>query len=832
MNRPQVSDQFGAERLTTQARPIAVTQTTGDGGAWRGLAEVFAQGDLLIEKNRQMQAESDQARAAQYANSMTVAELGKRIKEDKMLASESPVFAATVQHVWGQNSHDAMERDVLGKVTRGELKFNSPEEVDTYLTESRNTTLAGQSKYAVAGFDKGYANLRGKLMDSVAKVNDKEIVEQAANQASDSLGNTLLKVTAEDFSGTPQDAATAILGQYHLLRQTKVMPDAAAKGTLTEVITRAAASGKKDVLDAVLASELPDIGTVRAFIGETKAATLTAQAGAKFDQGQRQRIDDEVLPHMLASDTGSLNVDKFMEWAQSPANKPYVTAPTIHSILSRNAAAQVHQQKELQKARLQGAVLASEYEAQKAVDAALSKGTLWEVQGTNNPKVLTTSGDTKDFNVKDYAEQALKAKTANLPFDQQVSAWAMNGLTNPDWDNQLKAGLNNLASIGVDAKGKPTGQLNEAGQKAIELFRQLDAASPDAAQKTAGGDAYKRFSDIVFLTSMGRAPEDAAAIASSAASGVASGSPADVREKKVAAEVSKLVNTPWLDWLANTRDHALDVVRRNNPVALTGAFAAGVLKEVGVEPPGWLKTDPVGTAMRGTTPNTAQVHGWVKRYATLLAHSGQVGDATEALRLAVEYVGRPEVSARVNGTLYMRSELPAAPSPSRGADEWLGRFIDAVPKAQAKALGFPGEQVRLEFDPRSRVYRAFVAGIPMSDPQGGLMVWQKGAIERWYVQQEAQDLRAAQREAAEAQADRGYAGFSARLGRETAALQKDDQFVMERYDASGGQQILRARILSKEAYRKIVKDGNQDKPLAELMKLYPGTAAKGSSKGP
>lgn len=164
MSRQQVSDQFGNERLQTQARVTAQTSTVQqapDMSGWQGLAEAFAAGDMLLEKNKQLQANHDETRASAYANSMTVAELGKRIKEDKMLASESPVFAATVQHIWGQNSHDAMERDVMSKVNTGEMKFDSPEAIDTYLTEARNTALSGGSKYAVAGFDKGYAALRG-----------------------------------------------------------------------------------------------------------------------------------------------------------------------------------------------------------------------------------------------------------------------------------------------------------------------------------------------------------------------------------------------------------------------------------------------------------------------------------------------------------------------------------------------------------------------------------------------------------------------------------------------------------------------------------------------
>lgn len=830
MTRLQINDDFGNERLRTQAAPIATTMVSQAAppplaeDKWRGLANVFAGAEVLNENNRALHETHDRERASKYANSMTVDELGKRIKAGDMLASESPVFAATVQHIWGQNSQAAIERDVLSKVTTGELKFTAPEEIDTYLTENRNTVLSGQSQYASAGFDKGYANLRTKLMDSVAKVNDQTIVAQAGAAASDSMSNKLLEVTSPEFKGTTQEAAGAILGHYDVLRRTQVMNDATAKGALTEVITRAATSGKKDLLASLLASELPDIGTVRGFLGETKAATLTAQAGSQFDQGQRKRMDDEVLPFMQQSDTGALNVDKFMAWAQDPANKDYVSASTIHAITRANMASLAHQYKAREKAEMQGAVLASEHEAAKRVDAALTNGTLWTVQGTANPTVLTTSGDTKDFNVKKYAEESLTRRTAGMPLDQQVSAWAMNGLANPDWENQMKAGLLNLSSIGVDSKGKPTGELNEAGTKAIALFKQLDSTNPDYAKQVAGDTAYKRFSDIAFLTHLGRAPADAASIASNVASGAIGGSRADKLDKQVASEIGKLTGTPWMDWLANTSNTTYDVIRRNNPLALAGALTYGAMKEFGgVEnPPEWLKVDGSDSAMRNTTPNTAQVHGMVKRYATLLAHSGQVGDATEALRIAVDYIRRPEVSTQVNGTLYLRSELPAAPNASMTQGEWLERFIDAVPKARAKDLKFPGESVRLEYDERAHIYRAFVAGIPLTDASGGIMAWQKGAIQQWYSTQAHMDVIEGAAKGAEKQDLEQHSAFRQRLFKQIGQVQRDEgRFAIEKYDGTYDRSALEQNIWGKDAFKKITADGNQDKSLGELMKLYP-----------
>ncbi|VTU29852.1 hypothetical protein [Variovorax sp. PBL-E5] len=701
MSRVQVSDQFGGQQLQTHARPVATAVQAAapdQETRWKGLADAFAQGAGLADTVRQQAEIDDRNAAKRWAQSMTVGELGKAIQDGKMLPSQSPVFVGTVQHIWGVNSHEAGMRDLTSKLTTGELKFNSPAEADNYLTEWRNTTLAGQSDYAKAGFDKAYAQTRDKVMDHVSKINDATWVDNAKAQASDFLANSLNEVSGPDFKGTPQEAASALMQQYQLMRHTKTLPDDAAKGALGEMVTRMAGAGKPDLLAAFLDSEMDGIGSVRGFLGETRAATLTHQAAAAYDQGQRERIDGEMLPWYKQADAGSLNVSKLEAWAASPENAKFVSSATVHSLTRANAAAIERQQRELQQAQIVGAMQASEYEAQRRVDAAASAGRLWEVQGTRTPKVLTKTGEVKDFDVKGYAEQSLGQMTNAMPFGQQVSAWAMNGLDNPNWRNEINAGFLNLASIGVDSQGKPKGTLNEAGKRSIELFKQIDGTNPDYARQLVGEKTYQRFYDIGFLMHLGRSADDAAGLAGGAASGAVVGSDVDKLTKKIHAEVNKLTDSPWYK-------------------------------------PNWV------TRITGdnTTANTAQVTGALRRYSTLLAHSGQYGDAEAAVSEAFGYLARPEVSAKINGTLYLRSELPTAPA-TRTPDEWFSRYLDAVPKARARELGQRDSDVRLEFDPTIKAYRAFVLGIPLSNPDGTLMVSTKGDIAAWYAQQLDRDV--------------------------------------------------------------------------------------------
>lgn len=66
-----------------------------------------------------------------------------------------------------------------------------------------------------------------------------------------------------------------------------------------------------------------------------------------------------------------------------------------------------------------------------------------------------------------------------------------------------------------------------------------------------------------------------------------------------------------------------------------------------------------------------------------------------------------------------------------------------------------------------------------------------------------------------------YNAFSDRINKQIGEVQKGDRFAMERYDGMVNKPKLQRNIWSPEAYERIVKDGNQDRHLSELMKLYP-----------
>lgn len=697
MARPQVNDDFGGGRLQTQARP-GFTPVAAPQPRWQGLGEVFAKAELMAQQEKERKDAEDKDRAGQVANSMTVAELGKKVRAGEILATESPVFAATLQNMYGTNAQHALEREVLSQITTGEVKFNNPEEIDLFITERRNELLAGHSKYAAAGFDKAHNTMRQKFMDATKQTVDKETTTRAVGEATDKLANTLLDVTGDDFKGTPEDAANVILREYELLRKAAVLPPGADRTALLEVLTRATNSGRKDLVGALLDSKRDDVGTVRNLIGEAKAGTLLAQAEAKHDAVMRQDVDTQTLPFGLAADEGKLDEVGWLSWATDPERRKYTTTAGILAMLNRNRTAIARQQEELRRAHLLGQHQASIAAAQAAVDAAIAQGQLPAVQGTNVPQVLDKGGNVGNFNVNDYAAESILKQTRGMQFDQALAVWSTNNVDNPDWQNKLNQGLMNISSLAFSAPGKPAGELNAQATEAIKLFRALNDTQPAYAKKLLG-NGYEQYANIDALVKNGFQENFAAALVASAERGDTAGPETKIVMDKVNAAVSEWSANPWYKW-------------------------------------GWVQR----LLGDNTTANSAQLQGRVRQLSTLMARSGMYPTPEAAIEQSVKYLADPKISAKVNGTLYMRTEMPTPPQGGGSQEEWLELFINAEPKKAAEKLGYKASEVRLEWSPAERVYRPFVGGVLLTDDKDMPISYSRDAIEKWYGDKRSEDV--------------------------------------------------------------------------------------------
>lgn len=625
------------------------------------------------------QAAEEDARA--YANSMTLEGLGKAIKDGAILPSQSPAFKATVEHIYGENTLDAFQRDTASKLSKGELKFNNQADLDKYITDARNTALAGASPFTISGFDRGYNQAKESLLNANTRVVDGEAVQRGVQEATDNIGNVILDVSSPEFKGTPQDAAKVILDRYQMLGKTSLLRDDARKEALMGAVTSIASSGNQGLTSAMLDSKLDNGVTVRAVLGEPKSISLTQAAERKFDQAQSQRVDVERRPFLEQADRGELNRKGFEAWVS--ANEKYVSTATVMSVINQDEAAKDRLQQMIRQHQAQMAADSSVALAQQATFSAIDQGRLSSLP---QMQVLTASGETKTYNASEAAVPYLQMKSQDLPFGKQVELWSSNSVVNPNWQNVVQSGVTNLASVGWTYDGKKIGDLNPQGQDAMDMFIRINKVNPAYAQQMAGKE-YNSLSDIQFLAEHANMNlSDAAARVNQIQRANLDGVSSAATTARVNAAVNDVVNPGFFSGMA----------QRWNSL--------------------WGNSDV----------NLMSVRGELNRMTELLVKSGQVPDVNSALKASAEYLSNPKITTKINNTVYLNKDLPTFPAGSN-TEDLMDRFIKTVP---GSIQGYSPSTVRLEPNAFGG-FQAWSGATPVVNPEGNIVHYTKEDISRW-----------------------------------------------------------------------------------------------------
>lgn len=649
--------------------------------------------------NKLQDIDDRQARrdAEKFANSITLDELGKRIKSGEMLPSQSPVFAATVQHIYAENSQKQMERDILSGINTGQLTFATPEDLDKHLVEKRNEFLSGQSDYVVAGFDKGWNAFRERANAANLQVNDKAAISRGIQEATDNLSNGLLEVTAPTFTGTDDERAAALMRRYELLTSTQVLREDARKAALGNLMTRIAASGNQTLLDAMLRQKLPNNGpTLAGFLGD-KAISLANTAEAQFDQTQRLAVDEGLAPFYRQAATGELDTKAFEAFRK--ANEKYVSSATYESILRGNEAAQARILREqarhaniMEAQRLVG-------EASQQADALIASGRGYQVGSIVVP---TPEGGTKTIKAEDIKLDALQRRFAADPemsFTDQIRLYAQTDVDNQQWKNEFNAAVNNIAEVGVDAKGKPIGELLPATVESLDRFAVINQTNAYYARRLAGSDdKYEILSNIQALRESG-VPEVglAASLVNQAQNNTAK------NMDSIKSQVQTAVNS------------------LTDPGFFTGRFWGEIFEGE------W------GEGDKNVRPMAQSIKSLAQSY--MAANVVTSGDA--AVELALKYFSNSAVTTQINNTVYMNKDLPMVPE-GQSQRFWFQRFINekVADDLKGQGINFDADEVWLNV-PKGGVsrYQLFLNGVPLST------IYTRKDVEKWITDKNDQDIQ-------------------------------------------------------------------------------------------
>ena len=687
------------EGIQVAASPnIATEQARLDpyGSSAFRLAEALRVAGPEIDKIAERVQDSEREAAHAYAKSMTVDALGKKIKSGEMLPSQSPVFAATLHHIYGENAMDHLGRDKLSKLQTGKLKFNTQEELDQHLTEARNSVLQGQNKYTIAGFDKGWDQLKNELSTANARITDAQFSKRGLQEGEDNLHTVLTQVTSPTFQGTKADAAAALVGRYQWLRGATLLRDEQAEVALGGLLDSVAQSGDKDLLNELMKQKLDEGRSVRAFLGLDKAASLQQQALMRDDQNQYQRVDVEIRQFFEWADKYELEGKKrqqFDEWIKK--NERWVTTDTRRSIINAHLRAKELAKRQLLDNQMLAAAQASVAKAQQAVMAAIDGG---RYASLRQQKEITPKGEVIDFKQKEFAQEYLMKRGDSMPFDKQVKMWETADLNNPEWEKEVQSFGSNVASVGWTYDGKNVGKLNPQGEAALQKYLGIAAVSQAAADKTAGKHSAL-MSHIKFMMERGGMPDmsQAAAFVYQGYSSGITKADFDLTKAKVQSAVDAVVSPHW--------SHPVDWVK-----SLFG---------------------------NGPTNLTALKHD-IRLRSELLVLSGQVKDPETAVKVTVEYYANPAVTTKVNGTVYHNKDLPTVPK-EENPEKWFGRFIDEVPGKLATDRKMDRKDVHLEPN-QAGGFTAWIAGVHLTDAKGHVVTYTKRQITEWIAQKHEEDL--------------------------------------------------------------------------------------------
>jgi len=448
MPRTQVESGVRQEALQTVGMPKAQAVTPrfdpNESQAYQ-LASALGAAGPTIDKIREKALDAEQEDARRFAQSITPDELRKKIDSGEIPMWKSPLWAATVRHVSGDNAAKAIFREVESKIAMDE--FKTQKQLDDFIIQRRNEFLSGKDAYEVAGFDKNFGVLRERAANQQNVVYTKRLETEGLAVASEGLANVTAEVTSPSFDGKPNSERVAkVIQHYSMHRTARTLSDDASRKALDGVLLKLADAGHKDLVDEFLKTQLPNNGpTVEAFLTSQRSVQLRNVAEREWNRVQtenaRRAVEAEVT---IITNEANAQADELVA-QQNGASMPDKTVPTF-------------------------------------------------------------GGGTKVIKGTDFVEAAIARRIAANPemdFESQVRLYKNNGIINQAWKKNFSTAVYNLGEINIDTSGKPSGKLLKPTIEALEQFAIARQVSEQYAKDLVGEDNYKILNKVQALREAG-----------------------------------------------------------------------------------------------------------------------------------------------------------------------------------------------------------------------------------------------------------------------------------------------------------------------------------------
>lgn len=371
-----------------------------------------------------------------YANSLTVEDLNKQIKDGTLSAAHSPVAVAAIHNVYGQNLATRIGTETQRKIESGELTFNTPDELDKYLKEQRQTTVSSASKYSAAGFDKKFDQFKTHLMGVNSKYQAKRFEEEGAAQVYEALTNLQNSFANSPVPLNAEERANQTKQLFKFFKDTGVLanPDK-SREIWGAHLASLAERGDINAVDAMLAMDLGNGISLRSMLSAKNPSAV-------------QAIENKVqskYTHLLAKKT-----EEDLDIAAETAIKS-------------GAGAQIKD----------GQVLQADG-TYKIIPAATLKENGYKRAVKDLPL---------DLNNEETFSTRIRLATVSDIKDKELKA-------------ELEAAISNIDTANWSASNKSVGDLSNQGMRSIELFRRTNAISPNYTRTLLSDTDYQTLDAI------------------------------------------------------------------------------------------------------------------------------------------------------------------------------------------------------------------------------------------------------------------------------------------------------------------------------------------------
>ncbi len=487
MARVQVGGVSAPEALRTTLSPsLQMVQQRQDRTAGTQAAQLAEALGVGANFAQQKAVESADADARKVLNSMTIDELGKKLKSGELAPNQSPLFMATLNGLYGENLRAKLERDTIEKMETGELQFNTPEELDKYITEARGSYLTETDPNAVKGFDAKFNQMRQGLLDAQGKITASATVERMSSEATQFMLNDVDTFRKDNPDATPAQIAQHLMNLDKNLRDMAPLPPKVQKGVLKGVFNDLAARGEFDLLNEALKVKQPSGQTGATLIGMDTARQLLSIAENANDKNQRIQLDTDVEPYYLQAMEGEL--DRKGLDALKKAKERYFTTERYASIIRMNEVAIDQRRRSIADFEKQRQEAQGEYFAQTAAMDAMRAAQSGQPVLLNNEKITVGS---KTFDLQKVREEmvnttmAQRLSSGKLSVGQATAELAILDQDFKPWKSSLSQTASAIDSYKF-TRGEQGGQMPEQIKQGIELYRQVRAQSPTYADRIAG----------------------------------------------------------------------------------------------------------------------------------------------------------------------------------------------------------------------------------------------------------------------------------------------------------------------------------------------------------